>query len=82
MSGGNKRGHTLKQTCSFQLQICFSMCDLFVIIRHERIKIDEGYMPRTFAVFQQTASNNLPGKFPYFSFLDFWKKRIFAKRSG
>ena len=29
-----KRSHILKQTCSFQLQVCLSMCDLLVDIRH------------------------------------------------
>ena len=30
----NKRSHVLKQTCSFQLQACLSMCDLLVDTRH------------------------------------------------
>ena len=29
-----KRSHVLKQTCSFQLQACLSMCDLLVDTRH------------------------------------------------
>ena len=33
-----KRLHILKQTCSFQLQVCLSMCDLLVDIRHQRFK--------------------------------------------
>ena len=32
-----KRSHILKQTCSFQLQVCLSMCDILVDIRHERV---------------------------------------------
>ena len=32
--GGNKKVRQLKQTCSFQLQVCLSMCDLFVTTRH------------------------------------------------
>ena len=35
------RSHTIKQTCSFQLQVCISMCDLFVTTRHWRVKINE-----------------------------------------
>ena len=31
---GKKRSHVLKQSCSFQLQVCLSMCDLFVTTRH------------------------------------------------
>ena len=37
MSGGKKSSHILKQICSFQLQVCFSMCDLFVTTRHQRV---------------------------------------------
>ena len=29
-----KRSHILKQSCRFQLQVCLSMCDLLVDIRH------------------------------------------------
>ena len=32
------RSHILKQTCSWKLQFCLSMCDLLVDIRHERVK--------------------------------------------
>ena len=42
-----KRSHILKQTCSWtlsvQLQVCLSMCDLFVITRHERIKVPDAF---------------------------------------
>ena len=34
---GKKRAHKLKQTCSFQLQVSLSMCDLFVTTRHENV---------------------------------------------
>ena len=40
MPGGKKRSHILKQTCSFQLQVCLSMWDLFVTTRHQRVKIE------------------------------------------
>ena len=33
-----KRSHILKQTCSWKLQVCSSMCDLLVDIRHWRVK--------------------------------------------
>ena len=33
-----KMSHILKQTWSFQLQVCLSMCDLFVTTRHKRVK--------------------------------------------
>ena len=33
-----KKSHIPKQTCSFQLQVCLSMCDLLVDIRHQRFK--------------------------------------------
>ena len=33
-----KKSHILKQTWSFQLQICLSMCVLFVTTRHWRVK--------------------------------------------
>ena len=29
-----KRSHRLKQTCSWKLQVCLSLCDLFVTTRH------------------------------------------------
>ena len=32
--GGNKRSHILKQTCSWKVQACLIMCDLFVTARH------------------------------------------------
>ena len=35
----SKRSHTLKQTCSFQMQVCLSMCDHLVDIRHSRDKL-------------------------------------------
>ena len=38
MPGANKKARILKQTCSFQLQVCLSMCDLFVTTRHQRVK--------------------------------------------
>ena len=31
-----KRSDILKQTCSFQMQVCLNMCDLFVTMRHYR----------------------------------------------
>ena len=34
---GKKRSHKLKQTCSFQLQVSLSMCELFVTTRHENV---------------------------------------------
>ena len=34
MPGGNKKVHIIKQTCSFQLQVCLNMSDLFVTTRH------------------------------------------------
>ena len=34
MPGDNKRSHILKQTCSFQLKVYLSICDLFVTTRH------------------------------------------------
>ena len=33
-----ERPHLFKQTCSFQLQVCLSMCDLSVDTRHQRVK--------------------------------------------
>ena len=33
-----KKSHILKQTCSFQLQVYLSTCDLLVDIRHWRLK--------------------------------------------
>ena len=33
-----KRSHILKQICSFQLQVCLSMCDILVGIRYLRVK--------------------------------------------
>ena len=29
-----KRSHIFKQTCNFQLQVCLSVCDLFVTTKH------------------------------------------------
>ena len=34
-----KRSHVLKKTCSWKLQVCLSMCDLFVTTRHQRVKL-------------------------------------------
>ena len=33
-----KRSHILKQTCSWKLQVCLSMCDPLVDSRHWRVK--------------------------------------------
>ena len=33
-----KMSHILKQTCSFQLRICLSICDLLVDTRNQRVK--------------------------------------------
>ena len=33
-----KRSHILKQTCTWKLQVCLSMCDLLAGIRHQRVK--------------------------------------------
>ena len=42
MPGGTKRSHILKQTCSFQLQVCLSMCDIKGLIEtpHVMLLID------------------------------------------
>ena len=32
-----KRAQIVKQTCSFQLEVCLSMCDLLVDIRHKMV---------------------------------------------
>ena len=34
MPGGKKRSHILKQTYTWKLQVCLSMCDLFVTTGH------------------------------------------------
>ena len=33
-----KRSYILKQTCSFQLHVCLSMCDILMNMRHKRVK--------------------------------------------
>ena len=33
-----KRSYILKQTCSFQLHVCLSRCDILMNIRHKRVK--------------------------------------------
>ena len=40
-----KRSYILKQTCSFQLQVFLSMCDLFVTTRHYRVKMQISIQP-------------------------------------
>ena len=34
-----KRSHILKETCSFELQVCLSICDFFVTTRHYRVNL-------------------------------------------
>ena len=43
-----KRSHILKQTYSWKLQVCLSMCDHLVDIMHERVKTWINYLKRPF----------------------------------
>ena len=56
-----KRSHMLKQTCTFQLQVCLSMRDLFVGTRHWRVKPNKSY-------------NTLV---PYTTAFNAWKNHLF-----
>ena len=37
MPGTTKRSHIFKETCSFQVQVCLSMCDLLLCTRQKRV---------------------------------------------
>ena len=49
-----KRSHILKQTCSFELQVCLNMCDLYVTTRHERVN---NLIHKTIAIFVVSIKN-------------------------
>ena len=42
-----KRSHIIKQTCSLNLQVCLSMCNIFVNTRHERVKKPQTFLKIT-----------------------------------
>ena len=51
-----KRSHILKQTCSFQLQICLSMCDILVNIGTKGLS---KFVRIDLLLFPQKSSENL-----------------------
>ena len=82
-----ERSYILKQTCSFQLQVCLSMCDLFVTTRHHRVKMqisiqtDNQNQRRKMLQPMKTASRKMSLKFqnPSFNILckiTLWKSKV------
>ena len=84
----SKRSYILKQTCSFQLQVCLSMCDLFVTTRHYRVKMqisiqtDNQNQRKKMLQPMKTASRKMSLKFQNPSFNILCKTTLWNKQIG